>query len=82
MPPKVKKPEHIDTVRDLIHTLGGNKAVADRLGLSRCAPQNWNANGSIPAQHWISLLAMLQADGVEITPRVRDLLHLPAGFDA
>lgn len=52
------------TVDDIMDALGGRKAVAAALGVSRCAPYNWRQDG-IPARHWPDLMQRAAVFGVK-----------------
>src|SRR3954463_12946360 len=52
------------TVDDIMDALGGRKAVASALGVSRCAPYNWRQDG-IPARHWPDLMQRAAVLGIK-----------------
>lgn len=54
-------------ITDIIDRCGGNKAVADWLGLDRSAVQRWGYANRIPAKHWAGLIAAAARAGVTIT---------------
>lgn len=55
-------------VRTLCERLGGQKAVAERLGLRPQAVNNWCARDSVPADHHVSLWQMALDAGLDWTP--------------
>jgi hypothetical protein len=64
------------TASDLIEKLGGHKAVADRLGITRNGIQRWTypkgkekggLGNRVPMKHWAALMAMAADVGQPIT---------------
>jgi hypothetical protein len=60
----------------VVMRLGGNRAVARRLGINRMAVWRWHApknrsgtGGSIPRKRWPALLAMADDLGVSLSER-------------
>src|SRR3954464_1909772 len=51
-------------VDGIIAALGGRKAVAAALGVSRTAPYNWRTDG-IPAHHWPDIVEIARARGIQ-----------------
>ena len=58
----------------IIARCGGNKVVADWLGLERTAVQRWTyqppkgTGERIPTKHWASLISAAKSNGVRIHP--------------
>lgn len=52
------------TVDDIFEALGGRKALAQALGVSRHAPYNWRSDG-IPSRHWPEIVLLAAARGVK-----------------
>ncbi len=56
------------TIRDLIIKLGGQGAVADRLGLKRNSIAMWIARGAVPPEYHLALWAMALEAGLDWEP--------------
>ena len=53
-----------------IDALGGNKAVADLLGIGSSAVSNWRARGAFPPRLFIRLSAAANKCGVSISEKL------------
>jgi hypothetical protein len=79
---------------EIVKRCGGNKAVADWLGLERTAVQRWQydspkgLNNRIPMKHWTALIQRAAEHGVEIsldelmTEEVAEIVEAAAGAAA
>lgn len=58
---------------EIVKRLGGNKAVADHLGLERTAVQRWQypspkgSGNKVPLRHWKAVIAMGEVVGAPVT---------------
>lgn len=52
------------SVGQVIEALGGTGAVSAALGLPPSTVSSWRKRRSIPAQHWIGLVAIGEESGV------------------
>jgi uncharacterized protein YjcR len=55
----------VETVDAVVDALGGTGKVAEKRGLTPSTVSSWKARKSIPAEHWLGLVEMAQAEGVE-----------------
>jgi hypothetical protein len=61
------------TASEIIKRCGGNKAVADWLGMERSGVQRWayappkGCGNRVPSRHWAALIKAAAANGVHIT---------------
>ncbi|MDP1873680.1 carph-isopro domain-containing protein [Phenylobacterium sp.] len=55
------------TVRQIISRCGGNRVVAEWLGLDRSAVQRWGIGNRVPAKHWAALIQEAGKRGVVVT---------------
>ena len=56
------------TLRDLFADLGGQRAVATRLGVGVTAVSNWAVRDRLPAQHRLAVWEMAITAGLDWTP--------------
>ena len=55
-------------IKLLIVQVGGNKAVAERCGVTSNAVSGWIAANAIPREHHLALWDMALAEGLDWTP--------------
>lgn len=55
-------------LRDLFAGLGGQRAVATRLGVGVTAVSNWAVRGRLPAEHRLTVWQMALDAGLDWTP--------------
>ena len=56
------------TVADVVKELGGNKAVAERFGVTPPAVSNWKAWNKFPPKLHLTILRECQARGIDYDP--------------
>ena len=56
------------TLAETLVALGGDRAVAERLGINRPAVRNWRMRKVIPAHFYPALAEMADEQGVELDP--------------
>lgn len=61
--------EHTGTVREIVRTLGGAKAIAERFRVSEAAVFNWIMKGGFPATKSWDLHAFARERGFHLDPR-------------
>ncbi|MFN6998892.1 MAG: carph-isopro domain-containing protein [Elioraea tepidiphila] len=71
------------TLRELVAALGGQRIVAERLGVGVTAISNWVVRDRVPAQHRLALWQLALDAGLDWTPpgaeALRDRLRAAAG---
>jgi hypothetical protein len=55
-------------LRDLFTALGGQRTVADRLGVGVTAVSNWSVKDRLPAEHRLTVWQMALDAGLDWTP--------------
>lgn len=55
------------STKDIIHSLGGSRAVADATGCSPNTVFYWSVRGGIPARRWPSILRMPEAKKIGVS---------------
>jgi hypothetical protein len=55
-------------LRDLFSALGGQRVIADRLGVGVTAVSNWAVRDRLPAQHRLTVWQMALDAGLDWTP--------------
>ncbi|MBR0678099.1 helix-turn-helix domain-containing protein [Roseomonas alkaliterrae] len=55
-------------LRELVSALGGQRVVAERLGVGVTAVSNWVVRDRVPAQHRLTLWQMALDAGLDWTP--------------
>lgn len=60
---------NMNTISDIIETLGGNAALAADLKTGASTVSEMKRRGSIPVKHWPALLQRAQGMGVELTEK-------------
>lgn len=66
------------TISDVIARLGGNSALAERLGISPSGVSEMKRRKSIPPRYWRSLLALADEISIPLTAEVLVALHADA----
>jgi hypothetical protein len=64
------KRQALSTVREVVETLGGTKAVAEMADVSMSAVSNWLSEGWIPPAWYVAMSAALRELGFDVDPQV------------
>lgn len=60
----------IETIEQLVETLGGPVILGRKFGISQEAVSNWGARGNIPGGWHVQLYAMAARKGLTIDPAI------------
>lgn len=63
-------PPYLNTVTELVRTLGGDGPLAKELNIGRSAVKNWRLRDKIPAAQRFAVFRLCQRNGFRVAPEL------------